>query len=54
MWGHLTDKNNPLLSQNSGDKELFSLPPECGVMRSDPYVEMVVGIHNILHFLEID
>lgn len=26
MWGHLTDKNNPLLNKNSNDPNLYRFP----------------------------
>ena len=54
MWGHLTDKNNPLLDKNSNDPNLYRFPEGTTVMTHDPYLELVVGIHNILKCLEID
>ena len=49
LYGHLTDKNNPL--KNPGDSELFLFPTRDGhptsfVMDSKaPYMECSVGIH---------
>ena len=56
MWGMLTDKNNPrLLTRNVADDILFQLPENTHIMDSKtPYVEMVVGVHNIFKFFEVD
>ena len=54
MWGHLTDKNNPYLPQNANDTELYKFPVDTRVMTSDPYMEFVVGVHNIFKCLEVD
>ena len=54
MWGHLTDKNNPFLPQNSNDRVLYKFPDGTGVMTNDPYLEFVVGVHNIFKCLEVD
>ena len=54
MWGHLTDKNNPYLPQNANDAELYKFPVDTRVMTHDPYMEFVVGIHNIFKCLEVD
>ena len=54
MWGHLTDKNNPYLPQNATDTELYKFPVDTRVMTHDPYMEFVVGVHNIFKFLEVD
>ena len=54
MWGHLTDKNNPYLPQNSNDTELYKFPVDTRVMTRDPYMEFVVGVHNIFKCLEVD
>lgn len=65
LWGTLTDKNNPFLAQNQTDSQLFYFP---GSYRHDgtfeynshvmdekkPYVELVVGIHNIFKILHIE
>ncbi len=58
LYGHLTDKNNPM--KHPGDSELFLFPPRDGrptsfVMDSKtPYMECSVGIHNIFKILHID
>ena len=52
MWGHLTDKNNPL--KNPDDPLLFKLPEESNVMSNQPYWEAIVGIHNIFKFFGVD
>lgn len=55
LWGALTDKNNPLLAGNAGDPGLMYLPDGVSVMdRNRPYVEVVVGIHNIFKLLHIE
>jgi len=58
LYGHLTDKNNPM--KHPGDSELFLFPTRDGrptsfVMDSKtPYMEYSVGIHNIFKILHID
>lgn len=54
MWGHLTSKNNPFLEQNAGSRTLQYFPEGVNVMNNDPYLELVVGVHNIFKFLEVD
>lgn len=54
MWGKLTDKNNPFLEQNANDPVLLKFPEGVRTMGKDPYLELVVGVHNIFKFLEID
>lgn len=54
MWGHLTDKNNPTLPANQMRDDLWQLPEGTHIMGSEPYLELVVGIHNILQMFEID
>lgn len=63
LWGMLSDKNNPYC--NANDKNLFYFP---GRFNSDgsytaishvmdkkvPYVEAIVGIHNIFKLLHIE
>ena len=63
LWGMLSDKNNPYC--NANDKNLFYFP---GRFNSDgsytaishvmdkkvPYVETIVGIHNIFKLLHIE
>ena len=51
LYGHLTDKNNPM--KHPGDSELFLFPTRDGRPTSfvmdpkTPYMECSVGIHNI-------
>lgn len=58
LYGHLTDKNNPL--KNPGDADLFLFPTRDGqptsfVMDSKvPYMEYSIGVHNIFKILHID
>ncbi len=54
LWGHLTSKNNPLLEQNAGSQTLQYFPEGVNVMGDNPYLELVVGVHNIFKFLEVD
>lgn len=57
LYGHLSDKNNPAL--HPGDHDLFEMPSRDGQtivheMGNVPYMELNVGIHNILKVLRID
>lgn len=58
LYGHLTDKNNPM--KHPGDSELFLFPTRDGRLTSfvmdskTPYMECSVGIHNIFKILHID
>ncbi len=55
IWGTLTDKNNPTLAQNAGATDLFMLPDRTYPMDPKrPYLEMAVGIRNILHFFSVE
>lgn len=55
LWGTLTDKNNPYLSENAQSDILMQFPEGCFIMdRSTPYVEASVGIHNILKLIHVD
>lgn len=54
MWGNLTTKNNPFLPANQHDTELYKFPEGSKVMTHDPYMEMVIGVHNIFKCLEVD
>ncbi len=55
MWGTLTNKNNPLKESNATSDMLFRMPEGAHVMdNKKPYVEAVVGIHNILRLFAID
>lgn len=58
LYGHLTDKNNPM--KHPGDSGLFLFPTRDGRPTSfvmdpkTPYMECSVGIHNIFKILHID
>lgn len=51
LWGKLTDKNDPALNP-----ELFQFPAnaDCLKMGKRPYMEIGVGLDNILTFLRVD
>ncbi len=50
LWGSLRDENNPLKTEG-----LSAFPKGCYVMDKDkPYVEMVLGIHNIFKILHVE
>lgn len=51
LWGKLTDKNNPTL-----DPSLLQFPENalCLPMGKRPYMEIGVGLDNILTFLRVD
>lgn len=64
-WGYLSDKNNPFLRENADDDRLFYFPghfEEDGSFRYNsqlmqaqhPYVELVVGVHNIFKLLYVE
>ena len=50
LWGHLTDKNNPM-KQGEG---LFAFPEGTYTMCRTPYMEAGVGIENIFKVMRID
>ncbi len=53
MWGSLSDKNNPYL--NPTDNVLFQFPKGSYIMdKNKPYVEAVIGIHNIFKILHVE
>ena len=55
LWGSLSDKNNPFLPQNAGSDRLMYFPEGCNVMdSSQPYFELVVGVHNIFKLFHVD
>lgn len=65
LWGALTPKNDPTRPENAGSSYLMRLPGTIGadgayapttfVMDPRvPYVEGVVGIHNILNLLHVE
>lgn len=54
MFGHLTNKNNPFLEQNANDDVLMRFPEGSHVMTGRPYMELLIGVHNILKLFEVD
>jgi hypothetical protein len=53
LWGSLSDKNNPFVSQT--DASLFAFPATSFVMdKNRPYVELVAGVHNIFKLFHIE
>jgi hypothetical protein len=55
LWGTLSDKNNPFLPQNANSDRLMYFPDGCNIMdRNEPYVELVMGIHNIFKLIHVD
>ena len=55
LWGSLSDKNNPFLPENAGSNQLMYFPEGCNIMdRNQPYVELVMGVHNIFKLFHID
>lgn len=64
LWGTLTDRNNPFLAQNAADQQLFYFPGNFDAMgnyayqshvmdKGKPYVEGIIGIHNIFKLLQV-
>lgn len=54
LWGHLSDKNNPMLPENAGNPHLMYFPENTYVMSNKPYVELVIGVHNIFKFFHVE
>ncbi|MBQ9655165.1 MAG: carboxypeptidase-like regulatory domain-containing protein [Prevotella sp.] len=54
LWGHLSDKNNPMLPENAGNPHLMYFPENTYVMSNKPYAELVIGIHNIFKFFHVE
>ena len=53
VWGSLTDKNNPL--KNAGDEMLYQFPEgSYAIDGHKPYMEVAVGIRNILKVFGVD
>ena len=53
VWGTLTDKNNPL--KNTGDDMLYQFPEGSYAIDSHkPYMELAVGVRNILKVFGVD
>lgn len=51
LYGHLTDKNNPMLPDSEG---LYQFPAGSYAMGNTPYMEVGAGIENIFKFLRLD
>ena len=49
VWGHLSDKNNPL-----HNKDMISFPNDSFTTGNVPYMEYNIGIENILSLFRID
>lgn len=55
FFGDLTSKNNPALSKNHADATLMQFPDNAYTLKpGKPYMEMVVGVHNIFNLFAID
>lgn len=55
LSGTLTDKNNPTLEENRYSNRLMYFPEGCYIMDPHkPYVEVVVGIHNIFKIWHVE
>ncbi|WP_091818958.1 DUF5686 and carboxypeptidase-like regulatory domain-containing protein [Prevotella communis] len=53
LWGDLSDKNNP--EKNPGNPRLMYFPDGTNIMNPNrPYMEMVVGVHNIFKFFRVE
>lgn len=55
LFGELTDKNNPNLAQNANSDILAPFPKDFyTIEKGRPYIEGVIGIHNILQIFNVD
>ena len=55
LWGTLTNKNNPGLSENRQSNVLMLFPEGCYAMDyKRPYWELSLGIHNIFKLLHVE
>lgn len=54
LWGNLTNKNNPTLTQNQGSLKIYKFPEGAHVMTNQPYWEAVVGVRNIFKFFTVE
>ena len=55
LWGTLTNKNNPGLSENRESNVLMLFPEGCYAMDyKRPYWELSLGIHNIFKLLHVE
>lgn len=54
LWGTLSDKNNPTLTENGNDGILMRFPDGTYIMdKNKPYAEFAVGIQNIFKILHV-
>lgn len=55
LWGGLSDKNNPMLAENSDSPLLMAFPENSHIMDPKrPYWEVSAGIHNIFKILHVE
>lgn len=55
LWGNLSDKNNPYLTNNVSSNILMPFPDGSYIMNpNNPYWEFSVGVHNILNILHVE
>ncbi|MBR7014121.1 MAG: carboxypeptidase-like regulatory domain-containing protein, partial [Prevotella sp.] len=54
LYGDLTSKNNPFLQRNAASNRLFVFPAQSHAMTNKPYIEAVIGLHNIFRFFHIE
>jgi len=54
LWGALSDKNNPEMSVNQDSPYLMHFPVGCNIMDHRPYMELVLGIHNIFKLIHVE
>jgi hypothetical protein len=55
LWGHLSKKNNPFLTDNANSSLLMQFPEGSYIMDSKkPYLEYGIGIQNILHLFQVE
>lgn len=55
LWGALSDKNNPFMEENANSDKLMYFPDGCHVMDPEkPYMELVLGVHNIFKILHVE
>ena len=52
----LTSRNNPTLEKNAGDEMLYMFPDErsSAMDPHTPYIELAVGVRNILKLFGVD
>ncbi len=55
LWGALSDKNNPYLSENANSHILMEFPEGSRIMNPKiPYWEISLGIRGILRFFQVE